>query len=188
LPKPAGTGRVLCYAPAVAPDNTALYFHAEDDSRIAIATIPLPPAYADNLVAMETLEAELFADDATFYYDMAIGRDGTVAVQAWSAPHMAWNSSAIHVMGMGKGGQRSTAVTPAGLHACQPRYSPDGMWLAFLSDQSGWLNLWVAPASSPSLADAVHLVHEDIEVRAWPRAIHSRDLAPMCVVSADVIA
>jgi dipeptidyl aminopeptidase/acylaminoacyl peptidase len=42
----------------------------------------------------------------------------------------------------------------------QPRFSPDGARLAYLSDETGWLNLWVAAADG---SDAKPLVEKDVE-------------------------
>ncbi|HLK42977.1 MAG TPA: S9 family peptidase, partial [Thermoleophilia bacterium] len=39
-----------------------------------------------------------------------------------------------------------TVAGGPGVAVQQPRFSPDGSWLAFLSDERGWLNLWVMPA------------------------------------------
>ncbi len=44
------------------------------------------------------------------------------------------------------GGGEARALTPAGLHAETPLWSPDGRSLAFASDRSGALNLYGAPA------------------------------------------
>ncbi|PIK70180.1 peptidase S41, partial [Methylobacterium frigidaeris] len=44
------------------------------------------------------------------------------------------------------GGGEARALTPAGLHAETPLWSPDGRSLAFASDRSGALNLYSAPA------------------------------------------
>jgi dipeptidyl aminopeptidase/acylaminoacyl peptidase len=47
-----------------------------------------------------------------------------------------------------------------GVQVQQPRFSPDGSHLAFLSDEHGWLNLWVADGDGK---DVRPLLEEDLE-------------------------
>lgn len=164
LPKPSGLDdKLVCYGPSAAKSNKALYFHAEDSTRCAIAVLPLPPGYADNLAALETLEADILPFNSTFNYDPVAAYDDTVAVQSWSPPNMAWNSSSIEIWSPSdrSSGRR---LTDENVHSCQPRFSPDGRWLSFLSDQSGFLNLYIAPASAASKSNSVQLVSEPFEV------------------------
>jgi Tol biopolymer transport system component len=42
------------------------------------------------------------------------------------------------------GGGRATAITRGLAFDAQPTYSPDGQWLAFVSDRSGAENIWIA--------------------------------------------
>lgn len=44
------------------------------------------------------------------------------------------------------GGGKATRITEGMAFDSQPRYSPDGKWLAFISDRDGADNLWVAKA------------------------------------------
>lgn len=98
LPSPDNTGPVLCYAPRVARDNSTLFFHAETKQQSGLAAIRLPRGYADNLAALETLEADTLPLTATFNYDPVEGPSKTWAFQTWSPPHMAWNNSTIGIL------------------------------------------------------------------------------------------
>jgi Tol biopolymer transport system component len=38
-----------------------------------------------------------------------------------------------------------------------PQFSPDGQWLAYLSDETGWRSIWVLPAGAADFAEARRL-------------------------------
>jgi dipeptidyl aminopeptidase/acylaminoacyl peptidase len=81
---------------------------------------------------------------------------------------MPWDASRIVVgdaTGAGKpvvvaGPTEAGAAAGSGPATAQPRFSPDGSWLAFLSDRDGWLNLWTAAADG---SDAGPLLTEETE-------------------------
>ena len=57
-------------------------------------------------------------------------------------------------------GERRVVGGGAGISVQQPRFSPDGTRLAFLSDETGWTNLWLAAADG---SDAKPLLDENVE-------------------------
>lgn len=77
-----------------------------------------------------------------FAMDPAWSPDGKfLAWHEWDFPHMPWHESRI-VVGPVDGSQPpATAVGGVGAVA-QPRFSPAGGRLGFLSDRDGWLTLW----------------------------------------------
>ncbi|MGH9180848.1 MAG: S9 family peptidase, partial [Acidimicrobiales bacterium] len=83
-----------------------------------------------------------------------------LAWHEWDVPAMAWDHSRIRLApATGATGGRVVAGGP-GVSVGQPRFSPDGSRLAWLSDEGGWLNLWVADADG---GDARPLVAESFE-------------------------
>jgi dipeptidyl aminopeptidase/acylaminoacyl peptidase len=83
--------------------------------------------------------------DADFVFDPTWSPDGeTLVWHEWDLPDMPWDASRIVDMtGRVRAGGPDHAVQ-------QPRFSPDGR-LAFLSDATGWLNVWIEGADRPVL-------------------------------------
>lgn len=84
--------------------------------------------------------------EGDFVFDPSWSPDGSLAWQEWSVPDMAWDASRIWLLtpdGERKAidGGRGGSGEP--VSATQPRFSPDGKSLAYLSDRSGWWNLWL---------------------------------------------
>ncbi len=100
---------------------------------------------------------------ADFVLDPSWSPDGKwLTWHEWDDPHMPWQASRIAV-------RRADASEPiivvAGgandVGVQQPRFSPDGARLAFISDATGWSNLWCVDA--PSFANARVVVDEQHE-------------------------
>ncbi|MCY3834407.1 MAG: S9 family peptidase [Chloroflexi bacterium] len=73
-----------------------------------------------------------------------------LAFVAWNHPQMPWNGSELRLVSLardGDGAPRATdIVTLAGdqdTAVFQPEFSPDGRFLAYVSDASGWSNIYV---------------------------------------------
>ena len=93
------------------------------------------------------------SDDADFALDPCWSPDGQcLAWHEWDVPAMPWDSSRIVVARAVADGGRERVVVAGGpgVSVQEPRFSPDGTALAFLSDVTGWCNLWVVPAPSGS--------------------------------------
>src|SRR5205085_1505901 len=78
-----------------------------------------------------------------FCFDPVWSPDGaTVAWHEWDVPAMPWDAGRI-VTAPADGSATATVVAGgAGVSVQQPRFALDGR-LAYLSDENGWLNLWV---------------------------------------------
>ena len=88
---------------------------------------------------------------ASFLYDCTVTeRNGTtwMAYHRWDAPHMSWDGGAI-VLQRGVEGEEGEDgdvynLIQDGDDACgHPLFSPSGDQMAFISERSGYMNLWV---------------------------------------------
>jgi dipeptidyl aminopeptidase/acylaminoacyl peptidase len=117
-------------------------------------------------VALVPLDASAWPvrlSSADYAWDPAFSPDGGhVAWHEWDLPNMPWDGSRIacHDRDSGKteivAGGTATAVG-------QPRFSPDGRALAWVSDATGWMNVHVAPLDGGSLGDGAPVLDEPHE-------------------------
>jgi dipeptidyl aminopeptidase/acylaminoacyl peptidase len=154
-PHPAGPAG----APAVSPDGSAVAF-VIDQRHVAVAPIDPSDGWP---VRVPT--------GADFCFDPAWSPGGDrLAWHEWDVPAMAWDSSRIVAAERKRAGEWDGPVTVAGggdrlPHAVatgQPRFSPDGTRLAFVSDEGGWLNLWAADVGGDG-GDPKPLLSEEAE-------------------------
>ncbi len=109
--------------------------------------------------------------------DWSGGAGGVLAWHEWDATAMPWDQSRVVVAPVdGSAGPTVVAGGP-GLSVAQPRFSPDGSLLAFLSDATGWLNLWVG-ATDGSWARPVWEEAHEHGPPSWGPGIRSFDWAP----------
>jgi len=137
-----------CAAPTISPDGTRVAF-VVNQQHVAVA--PLDGS------AWPTL----LSSGADFCFDPSWSPDGTRVVwHEWDIPAMPWDEGRIVVRDAAGARAGKVVAGGAGISVQQPRFSPDGTRLAYLSDETGWLNLWVAAADG---SDAKPLVEEDVE-------------------------
>jgi dipeptidyl aminopeptidase/acylaminoacyl peptidase len=86
------------------------------------------------------------ASGRDFYASPRISPDGTrVAWLEWDHPNMPWNGTELMVAGLdGDGGPAERVAGGREESIWQPEWSPEGT-LHFVSDRSGWWNLYRAP-------------------------------------------
>lgn len=71
----------------------------------------------------------------------ADGRD--VVWHEWDVPNMPWDESRVVARSSDGSGDKRAVATNQLTQFQQPRFSPDGLRLAYLSDADGWLNVWI---------------------------------------------
>jgi dipeptidyl aminopeptidase/acylaminoacyl peptidase len=81
-----------------------------------------------------------------FFCSPRLSPDGRWLVAlAWDHPNMPWNGTLLYLAELGEDGTPSTPQLIAGGSAesvFQPEWSPDGGAIVFVSDRSGWWNLY----------------------------------------------
>jgi len=105
---------------------------------------------ANTLVAIDLNQpnnGRVLADGHDFYSSPKLSPDGTwLAYLAWDHPRMPWVGTTLYVVPLDAAGMRAdNAITIAGGSAesiFQPEWSPDGTALFFVSDRTGWWNLY----------------------------------------------
>ena len=120
VPATGGRGRVLAEADAPISD-----FAVSPHGRIAYVT-------EEQHVH---IDGRRRPDTADFVMDPTWSPNGeTLVWHEWDTPNMPWDHSRIV-------DADGAVIAEGGVQ--QPRFSPDGAHLAYLSDATGWLNVWV---------------------------------------------
>jgi dipeptidyl aminopeptidase/acylaminoacyl peptidase len=101
--------------------------------------------------------------EGDFVFDPAWSPAGALAWQEWSIPDMAWDASRVWLLtpdGERRVVDGSAPGSAEPVSAIQPRFSPDGTTLAYLSDRGGWWNLW---RYDPATGQRSQLSHDQAE-------------------------
>jgi dipeptidyl aminopeptidase/acylaminoacyl peptidase len=157
VPVAGGEPRVLsrdgrAAAPAVSTRGEVAFTLERDDAE-DVAVVPLDGSTWPVRVS-----------HADFARDAAWSPDGTtLAWHEWDLPDMPWDASRIAIRGAD--GSVKTIGGDA-VSVGQPRFSPDGTQLAYISDASGWPVLYVADADG-SNARAVLTEPREHAEPAW---------------------
>ncbi len=127
-------------APTVSPDGRWLLYVHSYEGTDAIAIVDTAGAYWPQRL--------ICGHD--FYMQPRWHPDGQhIACVAWNHPNMPWDGTLLLLATLRERGAQPPIVaetkTIAGSDTVaifQPEFSPDGRWLAFASDESGWSNLY----------------------------------------------
>lgn len=143
-------------APTVAPDGTRVAFVLERDDACDVAVAPLDGSAWPVRVSV----------DADYAWDPAWAPSGdALAWHEWDLPDMPWDASRIawrELDGLTPAGH-ARVVTGDGTASAQPRFAPDGSALAYVSDASGWANVWVAEPDGSHPRPLLDEPHEHAE-------------------------
>ncbi|MGZ4798637.1 MAG: S9 family peptidase [Acidimicrobiia bacterium] len=138
VPAGGGVPRVVCreegaFAPS-AHDGT-VFFGLDQGDACHIARVELDGS---------TWPARM-GSGGDFAWDPDASEDSVAWVE-WDLPSMPFDESRI-LLAPRDGDEKPRVVAGGGaVSVGQPRFSPDGTRLAFISDETGWWNVWVADA------------------------------------------
>jgi dipeptidyl aminopeptidase/acylaminoacyl peptidase len=128
----------------------------------------------------------VYGDD--FYMQPTWSPDGErIAWIAWNHPNMPWDGTYLRMARFRKYGDAGKAlpslediVTVAGdenISIFQPSFSPDGRYLAYISDQTGWWQLYLYDLQS---GNHKQITSEEAEhgIPAWIQGMRTYDFGP----------
>ncbi len=163
-------------APSVSSDGEWLAVTRERSDAMEIVVVSIGAAvHARN--NREHSAEPLAISSADFAWDPSWSSDGELlAWHEWSNPEMPWDSSRIVVADFHDGVVSNQRVVAGGpdTQVGQPRFSPDGTRLAWLTDSDGWLRVCVGDIDG---SNAVLLNHELFEAGEAPWGAGQRSYA-----------
>jgi dipeptidyl aminopeptidase/acylaminoacyl peptidase len=137
-------------APTIAPGGERVAFVVERDDACDIAVVPLDGSDWPRRMS-----------HADYAWDPAWSSDGTrLAWHEWNLPNMPWDGSRILVVAPESGQDARCVAGGDDVAVGQPRFSPTDDTLAFVSEASGWMNVWLAPGDGQAPAPLVVDAHE----------------------------
>jgi dipeptidyl aminopeptidase/acylaminoacyl peptidase len=143
-------------APSVSPDGTRVAFVLEREDACDVAVAPLDGSTWPVRVS----------EGSDYAWDPVWSPAGDVlAWHEWDLPNMPWDESRIatrKVDGLAPAGEPG-AVTRGEIAVSQPRFAPDGSTLAFVSDETGWANVWTADPDGSRARPVLDEPHEHAE-------------------------
>ena len=135
---PLTTSLVRAASPAISPDGKFVTFVHSDDELDSITIL--------DLSGMEPAHPLVSGSDF-FNYPRWHPSSNRIAWISWDHPHMPWDSSSLWLADLdfsaGPAVVSKTLVAGGeGISVLQPEFSPDGRYLAYISDQDGWWHIY----------------------------------------------
>lgn len=158
-------------SPAVSPDGARLlYIHTYE--------------HHDSLALVDTegkhWPHKLISGD-DFYMQPCWHPDGEkIAWIAWNHPQMPWDGAKLQIAGWQVENGLGEVMTVAGSESIsifQPQFSPDGRYLAYVSDESGWWQIYVYDLESGETRQLTNTAAEH-GVPAWVQGMRTYGFSP----------
>jgi dienelactone hydrolase len=89
----------------------------------------------NEIVAVDASGTRVLVAGRDFFSSPKLSPEGRLAYLAWDHPNMPWDGTTLYVDGVAIAGGLDESVF-------QPEWSPDGRSLVFVSDRTGWWNLY----------------------------------------------
>ncbi len=161
-------------APTVSPDGNWLLFVHSYEGRDALAAVDAEGRQWPRIVAQ----------GADFYMQPAWSPDSRrIAWVEWDHPEMPWDGSRLMLGTLAQGScavsteeQRQVAGA-CDVSVLQPSFSPDGRWLAYVSDVNGWYGLYLMDLESGEHRPLVSGAFE-VGEPAWAQGLRVYAWAP----------
>lgn len=171
------TGEGTASAPAVSTDGTRVAYIVETPETCDIAVVPLDGSAWPVKVSR----------GADYSFDPSWSPDGRRIVWVeWDFPNMPWDASRV-VMATVDGIQPTEPVRlvagGGAVSVSQPRFSPDGSQLAWVSDETGFANVWAGRWDGSKAEPLVKEPHEHSQPtwgpgqRSWAWSPDGRSIA-----------
>jgi dipeptidyl aminopeptidase/acylaminoacyl peptidase len=90
---------------------------------------------SNELVAVDATATRVLVSGHHFFSSPRLSRRGQLSYLAWDHPNMPWDGTTLYVDGDAIAGGPEESVF-------QPEWAPDGRSLIFVSDRTGWWNLY----------------------------------------------
>jgi dipeptidyl aminopeptidase/acylaminoacyl peptidase len=143
-PAPPARGRDWRFADGVIDDRRKRWIGVREDH--TLEGEPVNTIVAIELDGAGAEPGRVLLSGHDFYASPRLSPDGRRLVWlAWDHPNMPWNGTMVYLAEVGDGGAVGDPHLIAGgptESIFQPEWSPDGASIVFVSDRSGWWNLY----------------------------------------------
>ena len=173
--QPVTPGFGQAAAPAISPDGRWLLYVHSYEGQDALAIVDSEGKH---------WPARL-ASGNDFYMQPCWHPDGTrIAWVAWDHPNMPWDGTTLHLgkLSVGEAGlpimQGIMTIAGDDKNAIfQPQFSPFGRWLAYVSDQTGWWQIYLYDLEKGSHHQLTQALAEHGEP-AWIQGVRTYSFSP----------